>query len=69
MSVHDLRGANVARGITRNDGLVELALAPGSYVVTSAPVPGFSEIARPASVEVRLAELARVVLTHNTGFQ
>lgn len=59
----------MARGTTGDNGMVMLSLSPGTFLVTSAPVAGFSEVARPVSVEVRLGEQGRVVLTHNTGFQ
>ncbi len=46
-----------------------LAVPPGAYVVTSDPVPGFDEAARPRPVEARPGEPADIVLTHNTGRQ
>ncbi len=67
--VRDAAGASVTSGRTDEGGRVVLAVPPGAHVVMSDPVPGFSEAARPASVETRPGEPVEIVLTHNTGFQ
>jgi hypothetical protein len=62
-------GAEVAHGVTGDDGFVIFALERGSYEVAGQPKEGYRITPPPQQVSVETGQTTNVVLSYNTGNQ
>jgi hypothetical protein len=69
IQVLDASGAVVADGRTGDDGSFEIALEPGTYVVTAELEAGSPPFVKPVDVTVEAGTFAEVNVTIDTGIR
>jgi hypothetical protein len=68
--VRSLDGDDVEQARTNEHGVVQMVIAPGSYVVTVAECPGAMSLPKEdAPVDVTAGSFARATLTCDTGIR
>lgn len=65
----DGRDILVAQGATDADGVVELELPAGDYIVVGGEVEGLMGLPEPATVTIEAGQAATITLTYDTGIR